>query len=105
MYAAIEGVDIVSVLRERQALFAAQVDLTLEQYLKIVRACNTDEAITVLELLRVSTFKSQSRAHCARKVREWVGNESAIGKPLNIWEFERCRPTWKIRYSLPTVHY
>jgi hypothetical protein len=104
MYAAIEGVDVVGVLRERQALFAARFRLTLEQYLKIVRSCNTDEAITVLELLRVSTFKSQSRAQCARKIREWVDDESTIGKPLNIWEFERCRPTWKVSYSLPTVH-
>jgi len=92
----------VDALRVRQAKFGARFNLSLDQYLKIVKACNTDEALTVLELLRVVTFKSISRAQCARKVREWIDDCSAIGKPLNVWEFERCRPTWKISYSLPT---
>lgn len=87
--------------RERQQEFATRFDLTLDQYLKIVKSCNSAEAITVLELLKAEKFRSVYRANCATKVRTWL-HESVGSKPLSPWEFSRCSPTWRIRYSLPT---
>lgn len=93
----------VSALRHRQAEFAARFNLDLDQYLKIVRSCNTVEAITVLELLRTSKFRSAYRENCAAKIRQWFDDVRPISKPLAPWEFTRCTPTWSIPYSLPSL--
>jgi len=71
-------------LRARQQEFAARFDLTLDQYLKIVKSCNSVEAITVLELLKATKFRSAYRESCAAKVRKWL--EASLGsKPLAPW--------------------
>lgn len=88
-------------LRTSQAEFAARFGLSLEQYLKIVKSCNTAEAITVLELLKAHKHRSVYRENCAAKVRQWL-DVSLGSTPLAPWEFSRCAPTWRISYSLPT---
>jgi hypothetical protein len=88
-------------LRTRQQAFAAHFDLSLDQYLKIVKSCNSVEAITVLELLKAAKFRSAYRESCAAKVRKWLTLDS-VAKPLAPWEFARCAPTWRVTYSLPT---
>lgn len=93
----------ISSLRCRQAEFAARFGLDLDQYLKIVRVCNTAEAITVLELLRTQKFRSVYREKCAVKLRNWIEDIRPVGKPLAPWEFIRCTPSWRIPYSLPTL--
>jgi hypothetical protein len=93
----------VSALRHRQAEFAARFNLDLDQYLRIVRACNTVEVITVLELLRSAKFRSVYREKCAIKIRSWIEDVRPVGKPLASWEFIRCTPSWRIPYSLPTL--
>ena len=100
MFAAVVTVDV---LRTRQAAFAVKFDLSLDQYLKIVRACDSTEAITVLELLRASKFRSVYREQSAMKIRKWVDDSNSVGKPLNVWEFKRCAPTWRITYALPNA--
>jgi len=100
MFAAVTTIDI---LRTRQAAFAVKFDLSLDQYLKIVRACDSTEAITVLELLRASKFRSVYREQSAMKIRRWVDDSNSVGKPLNVWEFKRCAPTWRITYALPNA--
>ena len=62
----------VAGLRARQQEFAARFDLTLDQYLKIVKTCNTVEAITVLELLKAHKHRSLYRERRAIKVRLWL---------------------------------
>ena len=91
----------ISFLRQRQAQFAAHFGLDLDQYLKVVKTCNTAEVITVLELLRTHKFRSAYRENCAVKIRNWL--DLPVGKPLAPWEFARCAPTWKIGYALPTL--
>jgi len=93
----------VMYLRNRQAEFAARFNLDLDQYLKVVRACNSVEALTVLELLRTTKFRSVYREKCAAKIRSWIEDTRPIGKPLNPREFTRCIPTWRLPYSLPTM--
>ena len=100
MFAAVTTIDV---LRSRQAAFAVKFDLSLDQYLKIVRACDSTEAITVLELLRASKFRSVYREQSAMKIRRWVDDSNSVGKPLNVWEFKRCAPTWRITYALPNA--
>jgi hypothetical protein len=88
-------------LRARQQEFATHFGLTLAQYLKIVKSCNTLEAITVLGLLKSTKFRSSYRETCAAKVRSWL-ETSVTSKPLAPWEFSRCAPKWRVSYSLPT---
>ena len=100
MFAAVVTIDV---LRSRQAAFAVKFDLSLDQYLKIVRTCDSTEVITVLELLRATKFRSAYREQCALKIRKWLDDSNSIGKPLNVWEFKRCAPTWRISYAIPNL--
>jgi hypothetical protein len=85
--------------REREA-FAAQFKLTLAEYLRIVRCCNTLQTITVLELMKSSKHKSSYRNRMHLQIRRWLDNNMP-GPPLSESQFKACCPTWPIFYDLP----
>jgi hypothetical protein len=94
-------VDVQQSLRERQAEFARCYDLSLDQYLKIMRSCSTDEAITVFEVLKSKHHHSGYRASMASRIRRWT-EDGLTGKPLSPEQFKHLKPTWPIRWKFPT---
>jgi hypothetical protein len=88
-------------LRVRQAKFAAQFNLSLDQYLRIMRSCTTDEAITVFEILKAKRHHSEYRASVERRIRDWTVN-GLTAKPLTPEQFKQLRPTWPTRIKFPT---
>jgi hypothetical protein len=88
-------------LRERQAEFAARFGLSLDQYLRVMRSCTTDEAITVFEVLKAKHHQSAYRASMESRIRSWIDTGIA-GKPLTPEQFKQLRPTWPVRWKFPT---
>lgn len=94
-------VDVQQSLRERQAEFAKRYDLSLDQYLRVMRSCTTDEAITVFEILKSKHHQSEYRASMASRIRRWI-DDGIAGKPLTPEQFKQLKPTWPIRWRFPT---
>jgi hypothetical protein len=88
-------------LRQSQTEFARQFNLTLEQYLKIVRSCTTPEVIILLELMKAKNPKHAFRRYCQQKVRRWLDVPNIIGRPLADHELKSLIPKYPITWSLP----
>lgn len=89
-----------SVLEIRQQEFASRFNLTLDEYLTIVRSCTMDQVIVVLELMRAKHHKTSFRKHAAQQIRRWLANRM-IGTPLTQSQFQALKPTWPITWELP----
>jgi hypothetical protein len=87
-------------LRVRQAEFAKRFNLSLEQYLKIMRACTADEAVTVFELLKAKRHSSHYRARMELQVRRWIDN-GVSSKPLTVEQFKLLKPQWPVHWRFP----
>lgn len=88
-------------LRERQADFSKKFNLSLEQYLKIMRACTAEEAVTVFELLKAKRHSSHYRSRMEMQVRRWIDN-GVTSKPLSLDQFKNLKPQWPVHWRFPT---
>lgn len=88
-------------LRVRQAEFAKTFNLSLDQYLRVMRSCTTDEAITVFEILKAKRHHSEYRATMESRIRSWI-DSGITAKPLTPEQFKQLRPTWPTRIKFPT---
>lgn len=87
-------------LQIRQTEFAARFNLTLEEYLLIVRSCTTAEAVTVLELMKSKDPKSAYRKRLQETIRRWL-HRGLVGKPLLPAQFKELYPKYRIDWELP----
>jgi len=87
-------------LRIRQAQFAARFGLSLDEYLKIVRALTMADVVTVLELMKTTKHRSSSRQYAHDQIRKWLDMHIPC-MPLSRLELKRLAPTWPVRWSLP----
>ena len=87
---------------QRQAEFAARFNLSLGDYLRIVKVCNTQEVIIILELFKARSHRSPSRRFAHEKVKRWL-LLNLPGKPLRESEFKALIPKWPVSYELPTI--
>lgn len=88
------------VLHGRQIEFAAHFRLTLEEYLKIVRTCNSTQVMILLELMKTQKHRSSFRQRMHLQVRRWLDNNMS-GHPLSEAQFKALTPTWPVSWSLP----
>lgn len=87
-------------LTERQAAFAAAFNLTYEQYMQIVKSCNTTEVIAVLELVKQKKHRSSFRQAMAQKLNRWF-SLGVVSKPFSPKEFMALTPSWPVQWKLP----
>jgi hypothetical protein len=88
-------------LVQRQAEFAVRFNLSLDEYQRIVRACNTQEIIAILELFKVRSHRSPARRFAHEQVKRWL-MLNLPGKPLRDSQFRALIPKWPVLYQLPT---
>lgn len=89
-------------LVQRQAEFAVRFNLSLDEYQRIVRACNTTEVIAVLELFKAKSHRSPARKFAYEQVKRWL-LLNLPGKPLREAQFKALAPKWPVFYELPTL--
>jgi len=87
-------------IRERQEEFARHFNLSLEEYLQIVRTCTYQEVVVVLELMKAKKPKSSYRQYCQLQLRRWLANKLP-GKPLTKPQFLALVPQHPITWELP----
>jgi hypothetical protein len=90
-------------LIQRQAEFAARFNLSVDEYLRIVRACNTTEVIVILELFKVKNHRSPNRKFAHEQVKRWLVL-NLPGKPLRDSQFKSLIPKWPVTYELPKAY-
>jgi hypothetical protein len=88
-------------LRVRQAQFAARFNLSLTEYLQIVRTLPMADVVTVLELMKTAKHRTSARQYAHDQVRRWLDMHIPC-MPLSRLELKRLAPTWPIRWVLPT---
>lgn len=86
----------------RQAEFAARFNLSLDDYLRIVRSCNMQEIIIILELFKARSHRSSARKFAHEQVKRWL-LLNLPGKPLRESQFKALTPKWPVNYELPTT--
>lgn len=85
--------------------FAAQFNLSLDDYRKLAMVCTTMELTTVLELLKAKSHtRSKYRYRMSLQVRGWLTNPQYKRKPLSQNQFDALRPTWPLRWKFPTYY-
>jgi hypothetical protein len=87
---------------QRQAEFAARFNLALDDYLRIVRSCTTQEVIVILELFKARSHRSPARKFAHEQVKRWL-LLNLPGKPLRETQFKAFAPKWPVNYELPTT--
>lgn len=87
---------------QRQADFAARFNLSLDEYQRIVRSCDTAEVIVVLELFKARSHRSPARKFAHEQVKRWL-LLNLPGKPLRDSQFRALAPKWPVNYELPTL--
>ncbi len=88
-------------LQARQQTFAQQFNLTLDEYIRIMRVSTTEEAVAILELMRVKKHRASYRSKAHSQVRRWL-DQYGTGKPLTSTQYSYLMPTWKITWVFPT---
>ena len=88
-------------LRASRTEFARGFNLTLEEYLLIVRACTAPEVTVILELMRERNPASAFRRLSQIRVRSWLSREHSIGKPLSDSDLRALIPDHPLNWSLP----
>lgn len=87
--------------QQRQHKFAARFNLSLDEYLRIMRVSTTEEAVVILELLKVRKHRSSYRSKAHEQVRRWL-DLNLSGKPLHPTQYVLIAPTWPILWAFPT---
>lgn len=88
-------------LQRRQQVFAQLFNLTLDEYIRIMRVSTTEEAVVIMELMKVKKHRASYRSKCHNQVREWLARRGT-GKPLSPTQYVYLKPTWKITWRFPT---
>lgn len=94
-------VDNLSALRKRQEVFASQFNLTLDEYIRIMRVSTTEEAVVIIELMKVKKHRASYRSRAHSQVRQWL-DLGLQGKPLTQTQYNYLLPTWRITWQFPT---
>jgi hypothetical protein len=89
-----------STIRVQQEQFARRFNLTLEEYLQVVRNCTYSEVVVVLELMKALKPRSSYRQLRQLQVRRWLDNHLS-GKPLTEQQFKDLKPGHPITWHLP----
>lgn len=88
-------------LEKRQTAFAAEYNITLLEYQKLVKALTYTELLTCLELLKSKSHKSGTRAYFAKEVRRWLSGQHLGSKPFSPADFKKAEPSYHVNIELP----
>jgi hypothetical protein len=87
----------------RQTAFAARFNLSYDEYKRIMCVSTTDEAVVILELMKVKKHRASYRSKMHQQVREWLDSNSQ-SKPLTSVQYVYLAPTWPITWHFPTYN-